>query len=86
MIDLLNYYGLDWAAMLLSVAAMVLIGNKNKYGFVAFLLANLVWITVGATLMHSYGIVIGNAVFLVTNLRGFLKWKQPAVAAPHSIR
>ena len=77
MIDLFNYYGLDWAAMLLSVLAMVLIGNKNKYGFISFVVANLTWILVGAIMMESWGIVIGNITFLVTNLRGFLKWNTP---------
>jgi endonuclease/exonuclease/phosphatase (EEP) superfamily protein YafD len=74
MIDLLKYYGLDWLAMVLSVVAMVLLGNKVKWGFTFFMFANLTWILLGFFLLNSYAIVLGNVVFLITNTRGFLKW------------
>ncbi len=74
MTDLLKYYGLDWAAMLLSVMAMVLLGNKVKWGFILFMLANITWILLGSLLLNSYAIVLGNVIFLITNTRGFLKW------------
>jgi hypothetical protein len=74
MTDLLKYYGLDWLAMVLSVVAMVLLGNKVKWGFTFFMLANLTWILLGFFLLNSYAIVLGNVVFLITNTRGFLKW------------
>lgn len=76
MTDLLKYYGLDWVAMLLSVVAMLLLGNKVKWGFVAFMFANLTWILLGSLLLHSYAIVLGNIVFLITNTRGFVKWNN----------
>jgi hypothetical protein len=74
MTDLLKYYGLDWIAMLLSVIAMILLGNKVKWGFTLFMLANITWILLGFLLLHSYAIVLGNIIFLITNTRGFLKW------------
>ncbi len=74
MTDLLKYYGLDWIAMLLSVVAMILLGNKVKWGFTLFMLANITWILLGFLLLHSYAIVLGNIIFLITNTRGFLKW------------
>jgi hypothetical protein len=80
MTDLLKYFGLDWLAMLLSVIAMVLLGNKVKWGFLLFMLANTTWILLGFFLLNSYAIVLGNFIFLITNTRGFLKWnseKQP---------
>lgn len=73
----LNYYGLDWLAMVLSLLALWLIGNKNRFGFAAFVLANLTWIVVGVWLIQSVGIVLGNVVFLAMNIRGYLNWKQP---------
>lgn len=80
MIDLLKYAGLDWLAMILSLTALWLIGSKNRWGFVVFALANLTWLVVGAWLMQSFGIVLGNAVFLVMNVRGYLNWKQQSPA------
>jgi hypothetical protein len=74
MIDIFKFYGLDWLAMLLSVIAMILLGNKVKWGFTLFMLANITWILLGYLLLNSYAIVLGNIVFLITNTRGFLKW------------
>jgi hypothetical protein len=74
MLDVFKYYGLDWLAMLLSVGAMILLGNKVKWGFTLFMLANATWIFLGFFLLNSYAIVLGNAIFLITNTRGFLKW------------
>ena len=79
MTDLLKYYGLDWIAMLLSVIAMILLGNKVKWGFKLFMLANITWILLGFLLLHSYAIVLGNIIFLFTNTRGFLKWNAEKI-------
>jgi hypothetical protein len=76
MTDLLKYYGLDWLAMLLSVIAMILLGNKVKWGFTLFMLANITWILLGFFLLNSFAIVLGNLIFLITNTRGFLKWNS----------
>jgi hypothetical protein len=74
MTDLLKYYCLDWLAMFLSVIAMIQLGNKIKWGFTLFMLANVTWILLGFLLLNSYAIVLGNIIFLITNTRGFLKW------------
>lgn len=76
MTDIFKYYGLDWLAMMLSVIAMILLGNKVKWGFVAFMFANATWILLGLILLDSYAIVLGNTIFFVTNTRGFLKWSK----------
>ncbi len=76
MSELFKYFGLDWMAMIMSVIAMLLLGNKVKWGFVSFMIANIAWIILGILLLHSYAIVIGNSIFLITNTRGFIKWNQ----------
>lgn len=73
---LFNYYGLDWLAMSLSLLAVWMLGNKNKFGFLVFVAANAVWVALGLTLIHSYGIVVGNLFFLVSNARGFANWRK----------
>lgn len=76
MIDILfKYYGLDWLSMILSITAMILIGNKLKLGFIFFITANITMILVSYLMIHSLALVVGNLIFLVTNTRGFLKWK-----------
>ena len=72
--NLLHYYGLDWLAMGLSLLAVWMLGNKNKFGFLVFVAANALWVALGLTLIHSYGIVAGNLFFLVSNARGFANW------------
>ncbi len=73
---LFKYYGLDWLAMLMNLLAVVQLGNKVKWGFVIFIGANLTWIVTAWFLLHSYAIVLGNFIFLATNMRGFIKWKN----------
>jgi hypothetical protein len=73
---LLKYNGLDWLAMALSLLSVYLMGNKNRIGFITYMLANGLWIYLGTFKMQSFGISIGNVFFLLMNLRGFLKWKN----------
>jgi hypothetical protein len=76
MTDLFKYYGLDYVAMIMSLIAILLLGNKVKWGFVSFMFTNAAWITLGVILLHSYALIIGNTIFLITNTRGFIKWNQ----------
>ena len=71
----MEYSALDVLAMGLSVLAVYLIGNKNRYGFLVFMFANVLWIYLGFGEINSVGIAVGNMVFLVLNLRGFVNWK-----------
>ncbi len=76
MTDIFRFYGLDWLAILLSALAVLLLGGKNKWGFIAFIGANFTWIGLGILVLHSPAIVLGNILFLITNSRGFLKWNS----------
>lgn len=71
---LFKYYGFDWVSIFLNLLAVISLGNKSKWGFLIFIMANLIWIALGISLMQSYAVAFGNAVFLFTNIRGFLKW------------
>ncbi len=73
-----QYYYLDWLAMILSLIAVWLLGNQSRWGFASFVLANLIWLVVGS-MAGSYGIVVGNVVFLIMNTRGFFRWKEATI-------
>jgi hypothetical protein len=45
-------------------------------GIYNFAISNVVWIFLGFVLMNSLGTAIGNAVFLVINIRGYINWKK----------
>lgn len=74
-----RFYYLDWLAMSLSLIAVWLLGNKSRWGFACFILANTLWLFVG-WLVGSYGIMVGNSAFLVMNARGFFRWNAGATA------
>ncbi len=73
--NLLQYYGIDWFATCCGLAAVLLLGNKNKFGFLIFMLASLSWITFGLY-VGSYAIVTGSSIFFIMHLRGFVKWRR----------
>lgn len=69
-----EYYLLDWFGIGLSLLSMYMLGNKNKWGFLVFAASNVVWIYLGLVPMESIGMALGNLIFLVINIRGFLSW------------
>lgn len=69
-----HFYGLDWLAMIFSLLALSLLGQKNRLGFASFMVANICWLFVG-WLAPSIAIIIGNLVFFAANLRGYRRWK-----------
>jgi len=73
--NLLQYYGIDWFATACGLIAVLLLGNKNKFGFLIFMMASVSWITFGLH-VGSYAIVTGSTIFLIMHFRGFLKWRR----------
>lgn len=73
--NLLQYYGIDWFATVCGLMAVALLGNKNKFGFLIFMMASLSWVTFGL-IVGSYAVVTGSSIFFVMHLRGFLKWRR----------
>ena len=73
--NLLQFYGIDWFATLCGLAAIFLLGNKNKYGFLVFMMASLSWVTFGLY-VGSYAIVTGSSIFFIMHFRGWLKWRR----------
>ena len=71
--EILQYYGIDWLATCCGLTGVYFLGNKNKIGFVLFMIASLSWATFGA-LTSSIPITIGSMIFFGMHLRGFLAW------------
>ena len=69
-----QYYFIDTIGVCLSLLQIYLLGNKNKWGFVSGISANICWLIVGI-LIVSYALIIGNVVILILNARGLLKWE-----------
>lgn len=69
----LGYYAIDWLAMTLTFIAIYLLGNKSRLGFVLMSGGNCCWAVVGL-LTGSLAMLIANLVFLVMNVRAWVKW------------
>ncbi len=70
---MLQHYGVDWIAMVLTFIAIYSLGNKQRYGFCVMMAGNACWIAL-AVRFQSYGMLAANAVFFAMNLRGFVRW------------
>ena len=71
----IEYFGIDWLAMVLTFIAIYLLGNKSRYGFVIMMGGNSCWTVIGL-LANSYAMVIANIVFFIMNTRGYIRWKK----------
>jgi len=71
----MQYYGIDWLATVCGLTGVYLLGSKNKYGFLVFMLASVSWITFGV-LTGSVAVMIGSSIFLIMHLRGWLAWRK----------
>ena len=52
-----HYLGVDWAAMCLTFAAIYLLGNRSRAGFLIMMSGNLLWCVIGIwaqKLCHAY--------------------------------
>ncbi|MDG2090794.1 MAG: nicotinamide mononucleotide transporter [Gammaproteobacteria bacterium] len=77
---LLQYYGSDWLAMILTLIAIWLVGNKNKNGFLVHIIGNVCWIIM-ALMTGSLAMILANAVFILVNSRALILWSTPELAA-----
>lgn len=71
----MQFYGIDWLAIVCGLTGVYLLGNKNKYGFLVFMIASLSWIVVGV-FVGSFAIIIGSSIFFIMHLRGWFNWSR----------
>jgi len=70
-----QYYGVDWAAMLLTIVSIYYIGNKEKFGFILMMICNLLWAVLGWQ-TGSAAMILANLIFLGMNWQALYKWSQ----------
>lgn len=68
-----QYYGVDWLATSCGLLGVYFLGNKNKIGFVLFMIASASWVTFGV-IISSLAVIAGSSVFFLMHLRGFVNW------------
>lgn len=73
---MLEYMGIDWLAMVLTMVAIWQIGNKHISGFYLMIIGNSAWVILGF-LTASMALVVANLIFIGMNVRAILKWSRP---------
>ncbi len=71
----MQYYGIDWLATACGLTGVFLLGNKNKYGFLIFMMASASWVTFGM-MTGSYAVILGSSIFFFMHFRGWHKWRR----------
>ena len=77
---IVKFYGTDWAAMVLTFISLHYLGNRSIWGFVFGILASLAWMGFGL-LAGSLANPIANAIFILLNIRGIVKWRKDSKTA-----
>lgn len=65
---------MDFLAGSLELLACWMIGNKNRKGFIVFILGNIFWFLSGWS-TSLYGLMITSIIFSIINIRNFIKWR-----------
>ena len=68
---------MDIIAGVIELLGLLLIGNKNRFGFVVFFVANLLW-TFLAMRLHIYGLMMVTIPAMVLNCRNYRRWRHAA--------
>ena len=66
----------SWIASALELCGMWLVGNKNKWGFVIFMVGAVMWTAIGIFSWPVTGILLVVVPAFFINLRNFLRWKK----------
>ena len=64
---------MQFLAGLLELIGIVVVGNKNKWGFVIFIIGAIIWVYVAFT-APMYGLLIPVIPAIGLNIRNFIKW------------
>ncbi len=71
--QLLQYYGLDWLALMCGLTGSWLIGSMRREGFFFSIMACMCGFSV-AIMSQQYGFVVYNIVLITFSTRAYRKW------------
>lgn len=63
-------------AALFELAAVYLVGQKDKKGFLTGIVGNILWITYTLCTRSAYGLILVCIAAFILNIRGFIIWRQ----------
>lgn len=79
--DPLQFYGIDWTAMVMMFVSLYALGLKKRSGFVFGGVGCACWIIFG-TMVGSIADMTANTICLFMNVIGFIRWSN---TSPNSL-
>ena len=73
--NLFQYYAVDWLAMVLTLLAIWMIGNRDRNGFIVHIAGNVSWIVMGF-MAGSMATMLANFAFILENIRALVLWRK----------
>lgn len=75
-----QYYGLDWASIILSFFSLNALKNKQVMGFV-YGAIGCICALILSIIISSIPMVVANIIFVVMQCRGYIAWKKDSKPA-----
>jgi len=66
---------MDWLAGLIGITAKIIVGRKNKWGWIIYAISELIWIIVGLS-TRLYGLVIVSGIVFFIYIYNFFRWRK----------
>ena len=67
---------MDWAAGILELIGIWIVGNKTRWGFVILLVCGICWLTHIALTGETLGLLAVVPIAMLINVRNFIKWSR----------
>ena len=65
---------MEWIAGIIELTALWIIGSKNKYAFLLFIIGNIMWSYI-AIKIKLYGLLLVTVPAMGLNIRNYIKWQ-----------
>jgi len=65
---------MDWIAAIFELTAGWIVGNKNKNGYLLFIIGGICWLIYSITSRSAYGLFLVICPAIVINIRNYIKW------------
>jgi nicotinamide riboside transporter PnuC len=63
-------------AAIFELAAVYLVGQKDKKGFLVGIIGNILWITYSLLTFSAFGLILVCSLVFILNIRGYILWTK----------
>jgi nicotinamide riboside transporter PnuC len=78
---LFQYYGLDWAAMIIGLTGFYMLTKQKSHGFILQAAANVMGLAV-AMWSNQLGFVVYNMILFLFASYGYMSWQRQQQLSP----